>query len=58
MNFETQPQETYATLRVYHAQLEPDQLTELFEIKPTMAWKMEIKLPLPTLTSTATHQAQ
>ncbi|CAN5601713.1 hypothetical protein BH11CYA1_BH11CYA1_28780 [soil metagenome] len=40
MNFETQPQETYATLRIYHAQLEPEQLTALFEIKPTMAWKM------------------
>ncbi|MBA4078599.1 MAG: hypothetical protein C0508_26460, partial [Cyanobacteria bacterium PR.023] len=40
MNFETQPQETYATLRIYHAQLEPNQLTALFELKPTMAWKM------------------
>lgn len=46
MNFETQPQETYATLRIYHAQLEPDKLTALFEIKPTMAWKMGEKITI------------
>jgi len=40
MNIETQPQETYATLRIYHAELKPADLTKLFEIKPTMSWKM------------------
>jgi hypothetical protein len=40
MNFETQPQETYATLRVYHADLDPAVLSDLFQLTPTMAWKM------------------
>lgn len=40
MTMETQPQETYATLRIYHAELQPALLTDLFERVPTMSWKM------------------
>lgn len=44
MNFETQPQETYATLRIYHADLDPALVSDLFELVPTKAWKMGDKV--------------
>ncbi len=58
MNFETQPQETYATLRIYHAELEPASMTGLFEVKPTKAWKMGEEITVENHGSSAIFEAK
>lgn len=46
MSFETTAQETYATLRIYHPDLKPDELTELFQCAPSQSWCMGDELNL------------
>lgn len=44
MSFETAAQETYVTLRIYHPQLEPSQLSTVFESAPSLAWRRDEEL--------------
>lgn len=44
MTFETTAQETYVTLRVYHPQLDPEQLNGIFECRPSHSWRINEEL--------------